>query len=96
MTLGHEYCRYCEDQAEACLTAARDQDQERAYFLNLASEWARLARDLEQRRSCGSGCPLLKTCTATRSPVIDEGIAATAKAIDFASEPSGGLAIPTA
>ena len=96
MTFGQEYCAYCEDQIEACLTAARDQDQERAYFLNLASVWARLGRDLEHRQSCGSGCPLFKTCTATRSPVVDEEIAATAKAIDFASEPSGGLVIPTA
>jgi hypothetical protein len=74
MTIGPTYCRYCEEQIESCLSAAHDQEEERAYFLSLAWRWARLARDLESRRTCGPACPLHKTCATTLTAIIEPGI----------------------
>ncbi len=58
------YCRHCEEQIESCLAAARDAQKTwiRSYFLTLASKWTRIARDLEEQRTCGSDCPLRSTC----------------------------------
>jgi hypothetical protein len=82
MTTGPSYCHYCDEQIESCLAAAREQDDQRAYFLTLAWRWARLARDLENRHACGTGCPLYRTCAASLPPIV-EGDAATS-AMDLA------------
>jgi hypothetical protein len=71
MTFGPSYCRYCEEQIESCLAAAREQDDQRAYFLTLAWRWARLARDLESRHDCGTSCPLYRTCAAALPPMVE-------------------------
>jgi hypothetical protein len=80
MTSGPSYCRYCEEQIESCLAAAREQDDQRTYFLTLAWRWARLARDLESRAACGIDCPLHKTCAATLPPIIENGLTVPAAA----------------
>lgn len=66
------YCRHCEDEVASCLSAAREQVGMRAYFLNLAWRWRRLAADIESRQACGDGCPLRKTCTAAHPPAGDD------------------------
>ena len=71
MTIRPIYCRYCEEQIESCLSAAREQDEESAYFLSLAWRWARLARDLDNRHACGPACPLRKTCAATLPAIVE-------------------------
>lgn len=78
MTTGQSYCRYCEEQIEGCLVAAREEDGQRAYFLSLAWHWARLARDLESRHSCGAGCPLRQTCAAALPPIVEGAVAGAA------------------
>jgi hypothetical protein len=97
MTFGPSYCRYCEEQIESCLVAAREQDDQRAYFLTLAWRWARLARDLESRHACGTGCPLYRTCAATLPPVIAS--VEPASALNLArstAAPDGITSIPMA
>jgi hypothetical protein len=78
MTTGPSYCHYCEEQIESCLAAAREQDDQRAYFLTLAWRWARLARDLESRHACGTGCPLYRTCAASLPPIVESDVATSA------------------
>jgi hypothetical protein len=74
MTIGPTYCRYCEEQIASCLSAAREQDEESAYFLSLAWRWARLARDLDNRHACGPACPLRKTCAATLPAIVEPAV----------------------
>jgi len=74
MTIGPTYCRYCEEQIASCLSAAREQDEESAYFLSLAWRWARLARDLDNRHACGPTCPLRKTCAATLPAIVEPAV----------------------
>jgi hypothetical protein len=102
MSAGPSYCRYCEEQIEGCLTAAREEDSQRTYFLTLAWRWARLARDLENRHSCGAGCPLRKSCMATLPTIIEPAVAAMAQetaSLQSVARPSVAVerpSIPTA
>ena len=97
MTTGPSYCRYCEEQIESCLVAAREQEDQRAYFLTLAWRWARLARDLESRHACGTGCPLYRTCAASLPPIVEGNVAAAAMDLPRPATASDRIAaIPTA
>jgi hypothetical protein len=97
MMLGPSYCRYCEEQIESCLAAAREQDDQRAYFLTLAWRWARLARDLENRHTCGADCPLRQTCAATLPPIVENAVAASVMELARSTASSDHISpIPTA
>jgi hypothetical protein len=78
MPIGPSYCRYCEEQIESCLAAAREQESERAYFLSLAWRWARLARDLESRHACGPGCPLHESCATELTAIVEPNVGTVA------------------
>lgn len=97
MTSGPGYCHYCEEQIAGCLAAAREQDDQRAYFLTLAWRWARLARDLESRHACGNGCPLRQTCAATLPPIVESADPASAPNLARPTvAPDGNISIPAA
>lgn len=94
MTVSAGYCRYCEQQIEGCLAAAREQEGQRAYFLGLAGRWMRLARDLESRHACGDDCPLRHTCRAALPAIVEPEAVEPAAAMPHAV--SVRPAIPTA